>query len=519
MLSWYRKWSDKRADKKQQQLQQKQQFQRNINNVQQQRNDDNNIQTSTSFIPVTPQRAGLYSPTTYDINANTPNSYIITTNNVSPTTNTVVQQQQPTTIQRRRSSTPTSAQRTAFSNINVSPLSSQNTATTSPSQTYNNNDNSINHDLAINEYIPPTHATVNNQQDIDSNNNSNTVQFSMSAPNLHNIHNDNNSNTTTTTSTDIDTTIVDSNTQQPAATHNISINNITDTTEDFRLSDEMIAWRLQQEEYDRHAQRQRHNNNNNQQSRRGLLGYIQYDNNNNNRSNSSRSNNSNNRSHRSNTDTTSNSISPNSRRHRSNRHHNSNNNNNNSILHGTEDEQRQQLQQILAISGLGNGSPSQRNNNRTHRSNTSHNNDSRDLSRSLLNIFSSMMRDHTAYNYNAYNNRQQNQHQQYHQHQQQQQQYRRPVSTKKPASVLLIESLPTYRYKATDQTTTTIVKQDHTCSICICEFEQDDVLRMLPCLHRYHKDCVDKWLSINRLCPTCNTDVKKAIQQRHSRDT
>ncbi|OZJ06070.1 hypothetical protein BZG36_01067 [Bifiguratus adelaidae] len=45
--------------------------------------------------------------------------------------------------------------------------------------------------------------------------------------------------------------------------------------------------------------------------------------------------------------------------------------------------------------------------------------------------------------------------------------------------------------------------QDAVCAICICDYEQGDLLRLLPCRHHFHQSCVDEWMSLNRACPLC----------------
>jgi len=48
---------------------------------------------------------------------------------------------------------------------------------------------------------------------------------------------------------------------------------------------------------------------------------------------------------------------------------------------------------------------------------------------------------------------------------------------------------------------------ENKCMICMEHFADGDVLRTLPCLHRYHKQCVDTWLHRSSTCPICKRDV------------
>ncbi|KAF7852121.1 hypothetical protein BT93_L0517 [Corymbia citriodora subsp. variegata] len=44
------------------------------------------------------------------------------------------------------------------------------------------------------------------------------------------------------------------------------------------------------------------------------------------------------------------------------------------------------------------------------------------------------------------------------------------------------------------------------CSICLSEYKERDVLRLLPdCGHYFHSKCVDPWLRMNPSCPNCRT--------------
>ncbi|KAI9180157.1 hypothetical protein LWI28_001841 [Acer negundo] len=43
-----------------------------------------------------------------------------------------------------------------------------------------------------------------------------------------------------------------------------------------------------------------------------------------------------------------------------------------------------------------------------------------------------------------------------------------------------------------------------TCSICLCEYKDLEMLRMMPeCSHFFHLLCIDAWLKLNGSCPVC----------------
>jgi len=70
--------------------------------------------------------------------------------------------------------------------------------------------------------------------------------------------------------------------------------------------------------------------------------------------------------------------------------------------------------------------------------------------------------------------------------------------------------------KIADKTTTHKAKaadledqdgQENTCVICMDAFKKRQALRELPCKHRFHKGCIDKWLKRVAECPICKEKI------------
>ncbi|KAG6976002.1 hypothetical protein JG688_00001786 [Phytophthora aleatoria] len=41
------------------------------------------------------------------------------------------------------------------------------------------------------------------------------------------------------------------------------------------------------------------------------------------------------------------------------------------------------------------------------------------------------------------------------------------------------------------------------CTVCLSAFQVDAPVRMMPCFHRFHPQCIDPWLQEKGLCPIC----------------
>ncbi|MCO5614127.1 hypothetical protein L7F22_068408 [Adiantum nelumboides] len=71
----------------------------------------------------------------------------------------------------------------------------------------------------------------------------------------------------------------------------------------------------------------------------------------------------------------------------------------------------------------------------------------------------------------------------------------------------LVKSLPVVKYAVKDEEVKKMMKE---CAVCLCEFENGEMLRLLPaCDHLFHKDCIDMWLFSNTTCPLCRLSLLK----------
>ena len=69
----------------------------------------------------------------------------------------------------------------------------------------------------------------------------------------------------------------------------------------------------------------------------------------------------------------------------------------------------------------------------------------------------------------------------------------------------MINALPVEIYKKPDVIDES--SNDHSCVICLDEYEDGDEVRVLKCGHKYHKDCIDTWLKNSVQCPFCKRPI------------
>lgn len=73
----------------------------------------------------------------------------------------------------------------------------------------------------------------------------------------------------------------------------------------------------------------------------------------------------------------------------------------------------------------------------------------------------------------------------------------------KGASDAAIDSVPQY----TVNSETFPSGKDSMCPICLSEMALGESVRLLPCKHLFHSQCVDEWLKVNASCPTCRSSI------------
>ncbi|GMN43790.1 hypothetical protein TIFTF001_012991 [Ficus carica] len=70
----------------------------------------------------------------------------------------------------------------------------------------------------------------------------------------------------------------------------------------------------------------------------------------------------------------------------------------------------------------------------------------------------------------------------------------------------VIATFPTLEYSAVQGLK--IGKGALECAVCLCEFQEDETLRLIPkCDHVFHPECIDTWLESHTTCPVCRANL------------
>lgn len=63
------------------------------------------------------------------------------------------------------------------------------------------------------------------------------------------------------------------------------------------------------------------------------------------------------------------------------------------------------------------------------------------------------------------------------------------------------------------------LNEDCWCCVCLSRLKARDEIRVLPCSHKFHKICVNRWLKgHHKTCPLCRFSLGSAEQKSHRPD-
>lgn len=77
-------------------------------------------------------------------------------------------------------------------------------------------------------------------------------------------------------------------------------------------------------------------------------------------------------------------------------------------------------------------------------------------------------------------------------------------------TLAIIYHLPQSSWKPHSSTKEKVTETEE-CCICMEEYVEGDRIRFLPCMHYYHRKCIDEWLVRSFTCPTCSQSVEVAL--------
>ncbi|XP_065040123.1 RING-H2 finger protein ATL58-like isoform X2 [Musa acuminata AAA Group] len=76
---------------------------------------------------------------------------------------------------------------------------------------------------------------------------------------------------------------------------------------------------------------------------------------------------------------------------------------------------------------------------------------------------------------------------------------------------VLVDAIPTMKYKLEAFSS----REDNQCSICLGEYEEKEILRIMPsCHHNFHLACIDVWLQKQTTCPICRLPLNESLEAK-----
>ncbi|XP_073040862.1 RING-H2 finger protein ATL7-like isoform X1 [Primulina eburnea] len=75
---------------------------------------------------------------------------------------------------------------------------------------------------------------------------------------------------------------------------------------------------------------------------------------------------------------------------------------------------------------------------------------------------------------------------------------------------VVIDAIPTMKFNREAFSS----MEDAQCTICLAEYEEKEVLRIMPkCGHTFHLSCIDTWLRKQLTCPICRLSVDESSER------
>lgn len=70
----------------------------------------------------------------------------------------------------------------------------------------------------------------------------------------------------------------------------------------------------------------------------------------------------------------------------------------------------------------------------------------------------------------------------------------------------MVEALPSFMFSSSHLND---CHAGETCAICLEDYKEGEIVKVLPCKHEYHSSCVDSWLTKwGTFCPVCKHDMR-----------
>jgi E3 ubiquitin-protein ligase RNF38/44 len=78
--------------------------------------------------------------------------------------------------------------------------------------------------------------------------------------------------------------------------------------------------------------------------------------------------------------------------------------------------------------------------------------------------------------------------------------------------ITILKGLQDQEFKDLNQVnyrpTENLSEENKKCIICMTEYEPNEALKLLPCTHRFHAQCIEQWLKDHSKCPICKKDAR-----------